>query len=69
MGLLRRLAITAPILFRLDGGNDAKDTLKALNGHDGQFFIVKRNLRKELPQYWLSVGAHDIFVANIDMCF
>ena len=56
MGLLRRLAITAPILFRLDGGNDAKDTLKKLNGYDDRFFIVKRNLRKELPQYWLSVA-------------
>jgi hypothetical protein len=31
--LLKRLAITTPVLFRLDGGNDAKDTLETLSGH------------------------------------
>jgi hypothetical protein len=56
IGVLRHLRITTPVLFRLDGGNDAKDTLEILNGHDNQFFIVKRNLRKELPEYWLSVA-------------
>jgi len=56
IGLLRQLPVTTPVLFRLDGGNDAKDTLEILNGSDDRFFIVKRNLRKELPQYWLSVA-------------
>ena len=56
MGLLRRLPITTPVLFRLDGGNDAKDTLEILSGYEDQFFIVKRNLRRELPEYWLSVA-------------
>lgn len=56
MSLLGQLPITTPVLFRLDGGNDAKDTLELLSGHDNQFFIVKRNLRKELPEYWLSVA-------------
>lgn len=43
------------ILFRLDGGNDSKDTLKVLH-ESGHFYLVKRNLRKELPEYWLSVA-------------
>lgn len=54
--LLKRLPITTPVLFRLDGGNDAKDTLETLSGHKDQFFIVKRNLRRELREYWLSVA-------------
>ena len=56
LGLLGQLPITTPVLFRLDGGNDAKDTLEVLSGHEDQFFIVKRNLRRELPEYWLSVA-------------
>lgn len=56
IGLLQQLSITTPILFRLDGGNDAKATLETLSGRDDQFFIVKRNLRRELPEYWLSVA-------------
>jgi hypothetical protein len=56
IGVLRQLPITTPVLFRLDGGNDATDTLNVLNGHEDQFFIVKRNLRRELPEYWLSVA-------------
>lgn len=56
IGLLGQLPITTPVLFRLDGGNDAVDTLEVLSGHDDQFFIVKRNLRRELPEYWLSVA-------------
>lgn len=43
------------MLFRLDGGNDSKDTLKVLH-ESGHFYLVKRNLRKELPEYWLSVA-------------
>lgn len=43
------------LLFRLDGGNDAKETLHVLSNSE-HFFIVKRNLRKELPEYWLSVA-------------
>jgi hypothetical protein len=56
IGLLGQLPITTPVLFRLDGGNDATDTLEVLSEHEDQFFIVKRNLRRELPEYWLSVA-------------
>jgi hypothetical protein len=47
MSLLRQLPITTPVVFRLDGGTDAKDALNVLNRHDTQFFIVKRNLRSD----------------------
>ncbi|MCP3921080.1 MAG: IS1380 family transposase [Desulfobacterales bacterium] len=53
--IIAKLKTSAPILFRLDGGNDAKETLRVLN-KSGHFFIVKRNLRKELREYWLSVA-------------
>jgi len=44
-----------PVLFRLDGGNDSIDTLKPLM-NSGHFFLVKRNLRKEIPEYWLDTA-------------
>lgn len=56
ISLLNRLPITTPVLFRLDGGNDVKNTLETLSGHEDLFFIVKRNLRRELREYWLSVA-------------
>jgi len=52
---LKKLNLKDPLLFRLDGGNDSKDILSILDT-SGHFFIVKRNLRKELPNYWLSVA-------------
>lgn len=55
-GLLKELPITTPVLYRLDGGYDAKQTLEALSGEKDLFFIVKRNLRKEPPAYWLAVA-------------
>ncbi|MDA3951764.1 MAG: IS1380 family transposase [Spirochaeta sp.] len=66
IGLLRQLPITTPVLFRLDGGNDAKDTLNVLNRPDNQFFIVKRNLRRELPEYWLSVAQSEGTITHQD---
>jgi len=53
--MISQLHIDAPLLFRLDGGNDSKAILKLLE-ECKHFFIVKRNLRKELPEYWLSVA-------------
>lgn len=55
MKLISKLGIEKPLLFRLDGGNDSRDIL-ALLEESGHFYIVKRNLRKELPEYWLSVA-------------
>lgn len=66
IGLLDRLSIDNPVLFRLDGGNDSKDTLKALGSREDQFFIVKRNLRKEKPEYWLSVAESEGTITHSD---
>ncbi len=43
-----------PLLFRLDGGNDAIDTIKTFVEQAGAspFFIIKRNLRRESVAYW-----------------
>lgn len=43
----------APLLIRLDSGNDAVDNLGILL-EDGSWFIVKRNLRKEPKDVWLN---------------
>ena len=53
--LIAKLDLTKPIVFRFDGGNDSKDILKVLEA-SGHFYIVKRNLRKEQPEYWLAVA-------------
>jgi hypothetical protein len=66
IGLIDRLSIDNPVLFRLDGGNDSKDTLKTLGGRENQFFIVKRNLRKEKPEYWLSVAESEGTITHCD---
>ncbi|MBF9018030.1 IS1380 family transposase [Oceanispirochaeta sp. M2] len=55
MGMISKLGIETPLLFRFDGGNDSKNILSLLE-RSGHFFIVKRNLRKELPEYWISVA-------------
>jgi len=53
--LLKKLNLDKPILFRLDGGNDAASTIKVL-ANSGHFFLIKRNLRKESPYYWLDTA-------------
>jgi hypothetical protein len=53
--MVNELSIKDPVLFRLDGGNDSQDTIRIL-AESGCFYIVKRNLRRELPEYWLSVA-------------
>lgn len=63
--LIKSLCLKDPVLFRLDGGNDAKDTLEVLV-NSGHFFIVKRNLRKELGEYWLSVAQSEGEIAYHD---
>lgn len=55
IGQISKLGIDTPLLFRFDGGNDSKDILVLLE-ESGHFYIVKRNLRKEKPEYWLSVA-------------
>ena len=55
MGLIAKLNIAEPLLFRFDGGNDSKDILKPLEESD-HFYIVKRNLRKEKSEYWMDIA-------------
>ena len=48
---LRVLGILDRCLVRLDSGHDAKDSIDVLRGQCD--FIIKRNLRKEFPEWWL----------------
>ena len=52
---LQKLHLYNPVLFRLDGGNDAADTIRVLAGGD-HYFLIKRNLRKESREYWLDTA-------------
>jgi len=55
IGILKKLDLKKPILFRLDGGNDAASTIEVLANSDHNF-LIKRNLRKESPYYWLDTA-------------
>jgi len=57
-GLLPRLRRIQPggrFLFRMDGGNDSFDTLKAVTG-EGRYCIIKRNRRRESEEKWLKTA-------------
>jgi len=50
---LKALGLNGRCLIRLDGGNDAEENF----AHFGEeFFIVKRNLRRECPEQWLATA-------------
>lgn len=50
---LEGLGLGGKVLYRLDGGNDAKDNFPELGEN---FFIIKRNLRKECLEQWLGLA-------------
>jgi hypothetical protein len=53
-GRLHGLKAGGRFLFRLDSGNDAWDTLKAItDGGKGHYCIIKRNKRRENDEKWL----------------
>ncbi len=52
---ISQLNVTDPLLFRLDSGNDAFDTLKVL-ASSPHFFLIKRNLRRESHQKWIDIA-------------
>jgi hypothetical protein len=53
-GRLHGLQAGGRFLFRLDSGNDAWDTLKAItDGGKGHYCIIKRNKRRESGEKWL----------------
>lgn len=55
---IKKLPIPHPLLFRMDGGNDAIETIKALSKTEdtSPFFIIKRNLRRESLLYWYELA-------------
>lgn len=55
MEIINKLHLEHPVLFRLDGGNDAASTIKVLS-ESGHFFLIKRNLRKESRENWLDTA-------------
>jgi len=50
---LKRIKTAGRILFRMDGGNDSFDTLKAVTAEKTHYCIIKRNKRKENDEEWL----------------
>lgn len=50
---LEELGLTGKVLYRLDSGNDAKENVPDLGEN---FYIIKRNLRKECAEQWLSLA-------------
>jgi hypothetical protein len=55
------IKLDKPALFRLDSGNDSRDTLEAIlrdseGKKSGHTLIIKRNLRREDPQWWLETA-------------
>lgn len=58
LSTIRALRPAHPVLFRLDGGHDALDTIQVLlEAKEGNtFFILKRNLRRESTEYWREVA-------------
>lgn len=50
---LARTVTPLPLLVRMDAGNDSRANLKACMDEKSDF-IIKRNLRKETPEFWLA---------------
>ncbi|MCP4339003.1 MAG: IS1380 family transposase [Desulfobulbaceae bacterium] len=54
-----RKITSAPILMRLDSGNDSKDNFPNPDRYEGVHFIIKRNLRKESLKAWLNLAQRE----------
>jgi len=52
---LRGIQSGGRLLFRMDGGNDSFETLKAVTG-EGRYCIIKRNKRRENDEKWLKMA-------------
>ena len=50
---LDQLGLTHPVLWRLDSGNDSYENIQILQ-EAGYSFLIKRNLRQESKEQWLS---------------
>jgi len=59
-GRLQEIQSGGRFLFRLDSGNDAWDTLKAVtDGGKGNYCIIKRNNRHENEENWLEIAKQE----------
>lgn len=56
LAILEQLSLMHPVLFRLDSGNDALDTIKVLLGRNDSYLLIKRNLRRERQEEWLEIA-------------
>jgi hypothetical protein len=54
-GRLRSIQPSGRLLFRMDAGNDAFETLKAVTGK-GSYCVIKRNKRQENDEKWLKTA-------------
>jgi hypothetical protein len=54
--MIAELKLPKPVLFRLDGGNDSLDTIISILKEQGQYFIIKRNPRRDEPEQWLDTA-------------
>ena len=55
LAMIKELGLSHPVLFQLDSGNDAIDTIKKLVA-PGCFFLIKRNLRREPLEQWREIA-------------
>jgi len=55
LATIEKLELPHPVLFRLDSGNDAVDSIRPLVG-PGRFFLIKRNRRRDSSDYWLDTA-------------
>jgi len=55
MGRLRNIQPNGRLLFRMDAGNDAFETLKAVTGK-GSYCVIKRNKRQQNDEKWLQIA-------------
>jgi len=53
--MVKELGLSHPVLFRLDSGNDAIDTIRKL-AVPGCFFLIKRNPRRESLEQWREIA-------------
>lgn len=65
INMIEDINLKAPLLFRLDSGNDSKNIIDQLE-KSGHYYIIKRNLRKELPAYWLDTAKAEGIISYQD---
>jgi len=56
LAVLGQLPLEHPVLFRLDSGNDAIETINALLERKDSFLLIKRNPRRESREEWLEIA-------------